>query len=246
MLAKLIKLDLRFAYKKFLTMAAVLLAAGLTFPWLNVSVLKFGLPLLMGIIFTVIPLLCIWLVVQHFQRNLYGNEGYLMFSLPVSASQLLLSKVVTTILWFNLMLASAFVLALLLLRDQAPVLTILRDLLSWEAVRAVVKVVLLVNVNMLPLILAVFMGLSLATVAIRNKKLGNVWGQIISAIGIVAFAWCTIKLAGWNYLEITTSKTLIEVTPAVSMWINAAVSAAFCTLFFSVNSFVMRRRLNLS
>lgn len=246
MLVKLIKLDLRFAYKKFLAMAAVLLAAGLALPWLNVSVLRFGLPLIMGTTFTVIPVLCVWLVVQHFQRNLYGNEGYLMFSLPVSASQLLLSKIVTTILWFNLMLTAAFGLVLLLLRMDAPLLEIIGKLLTWEGIREIIKGVLLVNANMLPLILAVFMGLSLATVAVRNKKLGHVWGQIATAIGIAAFAWCSIKLGAWTYLDIATSSALLEATLTGSMWINGAMSAAFCALFFSATSVIMRRRLNLS
>lgn len=176
MLAKLIKLDLRFAYKQFLTMAALLLVLGIAVPYLEVSILRLGAPIIFSVSFSVIPVLCVWLVVQHFQRNLYGNEGYLMFSLPVSAWQLLLSKVITTLLWFNLMLISASGFVALLLRTQAPIAELVQALLTWEVFREALQVLLLINANVLPLIMAIFMGISLSTVAVRNKKLGLFWG----------------------------------------------------------------------
>lgn len=39
------------------------------------------------------------LCVQRFYRNLLGNEGYLMFSLPVGTHQLILSKVLSSLIW---------------------------------------------------------------------------------------------------------------------------------------------------
>lgn len=246
MLAKLIKLDLRFAYKQFLMMAALLLLVGILGPVLNISVLKFGLPLIFTITFSVVPVLCVWLVVQHFQRNLFGNEGYLMFSLPVSAGQLLLSKVITTVLWFNMMVFSALGLIILLLRPQASLLSIMADLLTWEAIREGLRALLLINVNVLPLILAIFMGISLGTVVVRNKKIGSFWGTTITIVGIALFVWCCVKLSAWAYLDLTSeTQVLISVTVAASQWVNIATSAVFCTLFFYLTTHIMRHRLNL-
>lgn len=39
------------------------------------------------------------IVVQRFNKNLIGDEGYLMFTLPVSHSQLILSKLLAALLW---------------------------------------------------------------------------------------------------------------------------------------------------
>ncbi len=39
------------------------------------------------------------LCVQRFYRNLLGNEGYLMFSLPVGTHQLILAKVLSSLIW---------------------------------------------------------------------------------------------------------------------------------------------------
>jgi hypothetical protein len=38
-------------------------------------------------------------IVQRYNTNLYGNEGYLMFSLPVSGRKLLLSKIISALVW---------------------------------------------------------------------------------------------------------------------------------------------------
>ena len=39
------------------------------------------------------------LCVQRFYRNLLGNEGYLMFSLPAGTHQLILAKVLSSLIW---------------------------------------------------------------------------------------------------------------------------------------------------
>ncbi len=39
-------------------------------------------------------------LMQHFKRNLLGDEGYLMRTLPVSTHELLLSKLFTALLWY--------------------------------------------------------------------------------------------------------------------------------------------------
>ena len=40
------------------------------------------------------------ILMQHFKRNLFGDEGYLMRSLPVSVHELLLSKLLVAIVWY--------------------------------------------------------------------------------------------------------------------------------------------------
>mgnify|MGYP006988889638 CR=1 FL=1 len=42
------------------------------------------------------------LMVSRFYRNLLRNEGYLMFTLPVSAHALVWSKLIVSLVWFLL------------------------------------------------------------------------------------------------------------------------------------------------
>ena len=45
------------------------------------------------------------ILIQHFKRNLLGDEGYLMRTLPVSIHELLLSKLFVALLWYVAALA---------------------------------------------------------------------------------------------------------------------------------------------
>ncbi len=247
MLVKLIRLDLRFAYKKFLTMAALILLLGIVAPYARINVLSAGLAIVFSVAFAVIPVLCVWLVVQHFERNLFGHEGYLMFSLPVSASQLLLSKVITTLIWFNLMLAAAAGFIALLLRGNIPLMQLLKEVFTWEVMSTLLKSVLLINANILPIILAIFMGIALSTVAVRNRKLGIFWGIAASIAGIALFVWLCIQTGGWQYLSMMAEdQAVITITMAAAQGINLAIAAAFCALFFGLTTYIMNRRLNLA
>lgn len=57
-----------------------------------------------AIVFTVIGLIVLFVVLfmtlfQRYNSNLYGSEGYLMFTLPVSGQMILLSKLIPAFVW---------------------------------------------------------------------------------------------------------------------------------------------------
>ena len=54
--------------------------------------------LYLSVIFA-IAVLCFVSTVQRFYKNLLGREGYLMHTLPVTETQLILSKLITSIVW---------------------------------------------------------------------------------------------------------------------------------------------------
>lgn len=253
MLGKLIKLDLRFAYKKFLIMAGLLLIFGLARPYFGNS-LQGSSVLVFAVVMTAVPIMSIWLVVQHFYRNLFGAEGYLMFSLPARASELLLSKLITTAIWFNLMLGSGFALVILLLRAQIPVDRIQAIALNWDLPMVLQMIgrglnfAAGVNIIIIPMILAIFMGISLSTVAVRNKKLGMIWGIAAALTGIGSYGWALVKLPAWDFLNLTVNGSRVigggsSIVP--SELINLAVSLAFSALFFWVTTYIMKHKLNL-
>lgn len=62
----------------------------------TVSSICFLLQFAFGVALTVMTGI---IVVQRFNKNLIGDEGYLMFTLPVSHSQLILSKLLAALLW---------------------------------------------------------------------------------------------------------------------------------------------------
>lgn len=75
------------------------------------------------------------LMVDRFRKNLMGDEGYVMFTLPVSVHQLVWSKILVSTVWF---IAAAVVEALALLVVVFD-LELLRQLFSSEIFRQVFR-----------------------------------------------------------------------------------------------------------
>jgi len=98
MLLKLLKYEIKSSYGRFILaflvyicVAAVLLIFFRNYQIFNTSLLIFGI-----IAIWVITFLTIF---QRYNTNLYGNEGYLMLTLPVDGRILLASKLISALVW---------------------------------------------------------------------------------------------------------------------------------------------------
>lgn len=111
MLGKLLKYDLKANRNVYLLMYAVLLATALgtriTFiDWINrfdeismvVSIIGSVLMFTYVIAVIAVNVICIVLIVRRFYAHLFGSEGYLTFTLPVSAEQHFFSKVISAVI----------------------------------------------------------------------------------------------------------------------------------------------------
>jgi len=109
MLGRLIKYELRATVRYFVPiLAAVLIFVTLnTFFGVNLMQLEQAeigwLEVLISMLtmFMVVAMIILWLVVtvMRFYSNMLRDEGYLMFTLPVSTHQLILSKLIVASLW---------------------------------------------------------------------------------------------------------------------------------------------------
>ncbi len=70
-------------------------------------------------------------IVQRFNKSLIGDEGYLMFTLPVTHTQLLFSKLITAILW---VLAGSLVMLLSGVIIGLPVALTNADSFNWASI----------------------------------------------------------------------------------------------------------------
>ncbi|MBQ4563164.1 MAG: hypothetical protein IJA58_01640 [Lachnospiraceae bacterium] len=111
MLKKLLKYDLKANLKVYLLMYAMLITTAVMtrinyLDWMSenktVSVLSdiasVFLTFAFWIALVAVNVICIVLIVQRFYKHLFGSEGYLTFTLPVSAEQLFFSKVISAVL----------------------------------------------------------------------------------------------------------------------------------------------------
>lgn len=102
MLGKLIKYELMSTYRTFFLLFGIIIVTTLTA--IGGDAMRLDLLSILGtsgLVFIFIPTIIIYLytVIQRYSKNLYGSEGYLMFTLPVKTWQILLSKLLTSVLW---------------------------------------------------------------------------------------------------------------------------------------------------
>ncbi|MDR2418617.1 MAG: hypothetical protein LBD79_06145 [Treponema sp.] len=133
MLGKLLKYDfkafLRTMLPFYLALMALSLLAGLQ-GWIAVDLTAETSPLIMiwGIALAMVLTVNIIMIVQRFRDNLLKNEGYLMFTLPVTKWQLLASKALTALV--SLIISGlTFILSAMLL-DGPQIVETLSELLQ--------------------------------------------------------------------------------------------------------------------
>ena len=117
MLGKLIKYEFKATYSIHLLMCAIVLGmsvicglfsliptdqivddithAGTVFSVMLQSLLQ----MLLGLMMSGITVTTLVLIAVRFYKNLLGDEGYLMFTLPVKSWQLITSKLLTSLVW---------------------------------------------------------------------------------------------------------------------------------------------------
>ena len=112
MLSKLLKYEFKATCRIYgglylaILAAAALLGAFFRFPAL-ISDFPFAVVTIVYLMLCVaIAVITALTIIQRFTRNLLGREGYLMHTLPVTESQLILSKLISSVVW---MLCSSIV-----------------------------------------------------------------------------------------------------------------------------------------
>lgn len=102
MLGKLLKYELKASGRTFIPLyIAILVVAVFNGIFINTDIFQIqgiGILVLMSL-FMALGVLTIVVTIQRFRKNLLGDEGYLMFTLPVSTSSLILSKCITALIY---------------------------------------------------------------------------------------------------------------------------------------------------
>lgn len=114
MFGKLLKYELKSVRKWYLSLYGIaLVLSSVVGVWLKyleshssdsilptiVSILTF---LSFGAVIASLLLSTLFLIVKRFKRNIYGRQGYLTLTLPVTTHQILISKLISAFIWFVL------------------------------------------------------------------------------------------------------------------------------------------------
>ncbi|MDO5132972.1 MAG: hypothetical protein Q4D81_08315 [Eubacteriales bacterium] len=197
------------------------------------------------------------LCVQRFYHNLLGNEGYLMFSLPVGTHELILSKVLGSLIWTLLGGVAAICIVLIMGVSAAPVGEILEKLrelplhIDWTFIRENLGEFLswcgIGTLSFTAMLMQIYAALAVGHQWTGHRILGSVIAyfgfNVVKSIlsGILGQAGIYIGMTG-----VLVSQQRVLTGDAVFSKTTAALVALVTILIYSLITWVLLdRRLNL-
>ncbi len=187
------------------------------------------------------------MVVERFQKNLLTHEGYLMHTLPVSAWQLIASKVIMASFWAVVSGAMLFVSILVMgtlnggFAWHSEWLTPLCSLLQMLPPLFIVLYILQAVAQWLVFLATVYLALMIAHQFQKIRFIAGVMAFFV--LGSLQSAANTIflQIANINSLALTAALSMVSVALFVRLLALLVVAAAY---FYGVH-YCMTKRLNL-
>ncbi len=210
---------------------------------------------------TVFALLVLTLIVtvNRFYKNLLGNEGYLMFTLPVTTAQNIFAKLLPSLVWiFVSTLAVAF--SAILLFAQADLRAVLDEVLPAIG-RAIQdmglgnflllagEVIILALLGAAATLLNIYLALAIGQLANEHKFLAS-FGAYLGLQSLEQFLVLFLSFAGRTRLT-DWGEWLIENLNSLSgvhttLLLTILVSLLSCALLYIPTWLLLDKKLNLS
>ena len=192
--------------------------------------------------------------INRFQKNLLGDEGYLMFTLPVTSPQLLGSKLLSALLWNIIGILCGMVSGLsfmaqsnLSLGDIAKILKVVGANATGADWLTLILICLKIVMLLATFILAVYMAFSLTqTVAprIRNNGLKKVL-PFLAFIAVYVVHSVLFDLLSKSGIADPLQMTTVNSAMLVSMGITLGLDLIFAGVLFFGCNYLLTRHLNL-
>lgn len=224
------------------------------------------------LVLVAIAVLCIVTMIQRFYQNLLGREGYLMHTLPVTESQLILSKLLSTMVWVLCSGLVGIVCTLLMfgIAVSFDLKMLNLDLVSWNqliqylngslgmsAANYLFWTVLINLIRLACMILCVYAACMVAhqfkryiavagilTYAVFNTVQGEVEHRL-GTDGVNLFVNVSFRM-----VDLETGQTPVQylctvLGPQGSYLLSFVVTAAFAAGWFCLARWLMKNKLNL-
>lgn len=235
MLGKLLKYEFKATSRMFLPLYGALVVFAIInriFLAINAEDFAYGLPA--GIAMTVYVFIIVAIIaltflvmIQRFYKNLLGDEGYLMFTLPVAPSMHITSKMIASIVW-SIVSGIVTVLSVLIIVPNFNLFLFMQQLMHafistsqmyganialWF-IEAVLSVILTTAAG----VLIVYLCIAVGNLAKKHK--------ILTAFG------CYIAITTVVQTVITIALIIFDQTPLFSLIMHSLSEIALSHLFF--------------
>lgn len=271
MLGKLIKYEFKALYKKILLcVAGGLLIAILTLLMFQLAVASGGNNIMFqlfwssGMVFTVLALLAVSIltlvfIIHRFYTNLYKDEGYLSFTLPVTPSQQLWAKLISGAVWTIVasvgVIASFGILFGGIIETAGSyagedifsyIITTVEyyfSLIGIEPGLFVTETIISVLINLFSSMMIIYLCITLGSaIAAKHKVLIAILLYFAITMGI---SWVTglvnIIVAGISVDSLMDESTIYHIVTAINSVLHICIFGAA----FGICKSIMTKRLNL-
>ncbi|HEM4292372.1 TPA: ABC transporter permease [Streptococcus suis] len=195
-----------------------------------------------GILIAALGLSTFFMVINRFRKNVYGRQGYLTMTLPVNSHQIILSKLLASLVWYllagiTIILSIGIVLAVLMLGSEEFVIPELQTLIQqidWSVVFAHLFYSLIESTMG---ILLIYFSISVGQLFKDHRLLF----AILTYIGISIVLGVFGALIFTNYLENLYNAALPLYPSPILALINIILAFAY---YFGTH-FIMTKKLNL-
>ncbi len=185
-----------------------------------------------------------FIILQRFYKNLFGNEGYLMNTIPVKSWQNILNKLIVSMVWAIISVVVAGISIIIMAYEPGIfkfISTGLRHFYSEIGLDIPVIIIELVILGIVFLaheIMMVYASLSIGQLFKSKKLLGAFLGFMI--ISIVQQAIVGIGIAVFAAIGIFDN-----IVPQHIFFYIIAGSLFFFTILFCITNYILKNRLNL-
>ena len=256
MFGKLMKYELKSLLKGLLPLYGAILAVALInavmasfgignsidgLPQVTAMLLYFGLCVAVAVVTFLV-------IIQRFYKGLLGQEGYLMFTLPVPTWQLTLSKllgaVITTILSGIVGILSILILGSLninwglFFRDFADIFP------HWtlDATLFVIELIVLMLVGVAAMILEIYVAMALGHLANKHRiAMSFVWFVVLQTVLSFLTGLSAMALSYWPFFPVF----YVNLSAHGMMWMMILPCLIEAAVFYFGTTWILKNKLNL-
>ena len=267
MLGKLLKYELKATSRVFIPLyIAILIVSIVNGLSLNLEILNIqGLAtIVLMCLFISLFVITIVVTIQRFNKNLLKDEGYLMFTLPVSSKHLVLSKYLTSLIWTFLSFVVAFLSFTIIFMiptykyfDFSYFINefnlLFSNMLNLNILGQFIKIILLMIISYTIFIFNVYLALSVGQLPIFNRfrNVSSFIGFLVINL-LISYAQNIVSLfvndASVNIEAIDNINYAINsVTSIVSKGLNIAIviNIIIILVLFFATTYILDKKLNL-
>jgi len=187
------------------------------------------------------------ITIQRFYKNLIGDEGYLMFTLPVEPHEHIITKALTAFTWSvsSVIVAAISIFILVFTPGLFDDIKELLAMIPKEMIPNIVYSIGIVIISVISGIFMIYTAISIGQLVTGHKMIGSVVAyfgmyminQIIMSIILAIFGY-------FNRGIFTDESAILGVISPILI-ISLIVYIILCSAYFIVTNYIFKNKLNL-